>query len=397
METVNPVKKIAIVAGESSGDILGAGLIRELKKHYPDAVFEGIAGPLMQEAGCSSLFPLDELSIMGVVPILKKLPRLLSIRSQLISRWKTSPPELFIGIDAPEFNLGLAQKLKKEYIKTIHYVSPSIWAWRPKRIFKIEKSIDLMLCLFPFEQDVYKKHHIDNVCVGHSLADQIPLENDKQAARKTLNLDSNASYLCLMPGSRGSELNFLADDFIETAKLVEKAYPKMKFIAPMANEQRAVQFKQMLEQHLDAPDMEIIYGRSREAMIASDIILMASGTATLEAMLIKRPMVVAYKVGNLSYKIFKKMLVIDTFALPNLLSKENIVPEAIQEDCTPDVLFSEIKGWLEAPQERWQTTLDIFNHWHLALKKDADKTAASSIAEWYSRQNVFSKNNNGDG
>lgn len=343
----------------------------------------------MKEAGCESLFSMDELSVMGIVPILKRLPRLLKIRRELASRWKKYPPDIFIGIDAPEFNLGLAQKLKKIHIKTIHYVSPSVWAWRPKRIFKIEKSVDLMLCLFPFEQGIYKKHHIDSVCVGHTLADQIPLQSDKQAARENLNLDSKASYLCLMPGSRGSELNFLADDFIETAKLVEKAYPDMKFIAPMANEERAVQFKQMLEQHLDAPDMDIFYGRSREAMVASDIILMASGTVTLEAMLIKRPMVVAYKVGSLSYKIFKKLLVIDTFAIPNLLTQQPLIPEAIQDDCRPDFLFAEIKGWLEGSAERWESTLNIFNHWHTVLKKNADKKAADSIVEWYSRQNIF--------
>ncbi len=388
MQKAYQLKRIAIVAGESSGDILGAGLIRKFKEKYPWLKVEGIGGPLMQEAGCDSLYPMERLSVMGIVPILKRLPELLKIRKSLVARWKQSPPDLFIGIDAPEFNIGLAKKLKAVDIKTVHYVSPSVWAWRPKRIFKIKKAVDLMLCLFPFEQAIYQKHAIDNFCVGHPLADEIPLQSDKVEARSTLNLELDAKYLCVMPGSRGSELKYLSQDFLKAVKLVHQFYPDVKFIAPMANTSRREQFENELKQVDGLPPIKIIDGQSRQVMTASDIILMASGTATLEAMLIKRPMVVAYKVGGLSYRIFKKLLIIDTFAIPNLLSGKTLVPEAMQEECTPDALFSEIRAWFDAPDSRWQETETVFMDWHNKLRKDADQYAADSIANWYAQQNV---------
>lgn len=378
-----PLKRIAIIAGESSGDILGGGLIKQLKLQFPEAVFEGIAGDLMQKQGCKSLYPMERLSVMGIVPILKRLPELLKARRDLIKRWKLNPPDLFIGIDAPEFNIGLARKLKNLGIKTVHYVSPSVWAWRPKRIHKIAKSIDLMLCLFPFEQNIYQRHAVDNFCVGHPLADQIPLSSDKQAARKTLGLASDKKIICVMPGSRGSEMSFLGKDFIETLKLVRQYYPDIEFIAPMVNAARKEQFEQLLVELAPVPTIQIIDKQSRVAMAASDLILMASGTATLEAMLIKRPMVVAYKVGDLSYKIFKKLLIIDTFAIPNLLSKEDLVPEVIQDDCQPDALFAEIRAWLNDDGDRWQYSKKIFLDWHKSLRKDADSYAAKSITQWW--------------
>lgn len=388
MQDAYQLKRIAIVAGESSGDILGAGLIKKLKEKHPWLKVEGIGGPLMEQVGCESFYPMERLSVMGIVPILKRLPELLKIRKQLVTRWKKSPPDLFISIDAPEFNIGLAQKLKKLDIKTVHYVSPSVWAWRPKRIFKIKKAIDLMLCLFPFEQAIYQKHAIDNVCVGHPLADQIPFESDKTQSRESLSLNQTDKYICVMPGSRGSELKYLTDDFLNTVKLVHQFYPQIKFIAPMANQKRHEQFSKSLAQHSDLPPIQVIDGQSREAMAASDLLLMASGTATLEAMLIKRPMVVAYKVGGFSYRIFKKLLVIDTFAIPNLLSGQTLVPEAIQDECSPDVLFGEIRAWLEAPESRWQETEEVFTHWHNKLRKNADQYAADSIVNWYSQQNI---------
>ncbi|NVJ65122.1 MAG: lipid-A-disaccharide synthase [Gammaproteobacteria bacterium] len=388
MQDAYQLKRIAIVAGESSGDILGAGLIRKLKEKYPNLKVEGIGGPLMQAEGCESLYSMERLSVMGIVPILKRLPELLKMRKELAARWKYSPPDLFIGIDAPEFNIGLAKKLKAADIKTVHYVSPSVWAWRPKRIFKIKKAVDLMLCLFPFEQSIYQKHAIDNVCVGHPLADEIPLNSDKAEARNALNLEPNGQYLCVMPGSRGSELKYLAKDFLQSLKLVHQFYPEIKFIAPMANEARREQFEKVMAEEDGLPPITIIDGQSRQAMAAADIILMASGTATLEAMLIKRPMVVAYKVGGFSYRIFKKLLIIDTFAIPNLLSGKTLVPEAMQHECTPDALFGEIRAWLEAPESRWQETETIFMDWHKKLRKDADQYAADSIVQWYSQQNI---------
>ncbi len=389
MKEAYQIKKIAIVAGESSGDILGAGLIRELKKKYPEASIEGIGGELMEAQGCRSLYPMDKLAVMGIVPILKRLPELLKIRRELARRWRKNPPDLFIGVDAPEFNIGLAQKLKLVGIKTIHYVSPSVWAWRPKRIFKIKKAVDLMLCLFPFEQEIYNKHFIDNTCVGHTLADEIPLYTDKSEAKASLGLDENTRYICVMPGSRGSEVKYLAEDFLNTTKLVKQFYPEIKFIAPMANDARKEQFQKAIDAADELPSIKLIDGQSRTAMAASELILMSSGTATLEGMLIKRPMVVAYRFGGLSYRIYKKLLIIDTYSIPNLLTGETIVPEAVQDECTPDALFSEIRAWLDTEPERWEYTLQKFMEWHQKLRKNADVYAADYIANWYSKQNIM--------
>ncbi len=389
MQEAYQIKKIAIVAGESSGDILGAGLIRELKKKYPEASIEGIGGELMEAQGCRSLYPMDKLAVMGIVPILKRLPELLKIRRELARRWRKNPPDLFIGVDAPEFNIGLAQKLKLVGIKTIHYVSPSVWAWRPKRIFKIKKAVDLMLCLFPFEQEIYNKHFIDNTCVGHTLADEIPLYTDKSEAKASLGLDENTRYICVMPGSRGSEVKYLAEDFLNTTKLVKQFYPEIKFIAPMANDARKEQFQKAIDAADELPSIKLIDGQSRTAMAASELILMSSGTATLEGMLIKRPMVVAYRFGGLSYRIYKKLLIIDTYSIPNLLTGETIIPEAVQDECTPDALFSEIRAWLDTEPERWEYTLQKFMEWHQKLRKNADVYAADYIANWYSKQNIM--------
>ncbi|RDX36370.1 lipid-A-disaccharide synthase [Kangiella sp. HD9-110m-PIT-SAG07] len=396
MLPVKSIQRIAIVAGEASGDILGAGLISELKKKYPHAVFEGIAGPLMQKEGCANLYPMESLSVMGLLPILKKLPELLKMRADLARYWTDTKPDLFIGIDAPEFNIGLEQKLKQKGIKTVHYVSPSVWAWRPKRIHKIKKAVDLMLCLFPFEQDIYQRHAIDNFCVGHPLADEVPVESHKNDARDELGLEHNKQLVCLMPGSRGSEMKLLGADFIDMAVLLRQFYPDIRFVAPMANAKRRSQFEQQLQEarnkHQILPDIELIDGQSRTAMAASDYIVMASGTATLEAMLIKRPTVVAYKVGSISYKIFKKLLTIDTFAIPNLLSKQTLLPELIQEDCTPDNLFAEVRAWIGDDEnnngQRWNQVHEEFVEWHNTLKKDANVYAANSIEHWWSENGL---------
>lgn len=391
MLPIKPIQRIAIIAGEASGDILGAGLISELKKKYPDAVFEGIAGPLMQKEGCASLYPMESLSVMGLLPILKKLPELLKLRADLARYWIDTKPDLFIGIDAPEFNIGLEKKLKTKGIKTVHYVSPSVWAWRPKRIHKIKKSVDLMLCLFPFEQDIYQRHAIDNFCVGHPLADDIPVQSNKNDARDELGLEHNKQLVCLMPGSRGSEMSFLGPDFLHMAILLKQFYPSVGFIAPMANDKRKIQFEQQIQDIESTvgnlPDIELIDGQSRIAMAAADYIVMASGTATLEAMLIKRPTVVAYKVGALSYRIFKKLLTIDTFAIPNLLSKKTLLPELIQEDCTPDNLFAEVRAWIGDDEnnngQRWNDVEEAFIEWHSILRKNANVYAANSIEHWW--------------
>lgn len=399
MLPVKSIQRIAIVAGEASGDILGAGLISELRKKYPNAVFEGVAGPLMQKEGCASLYPMESLSVMGLLPILKKLPELLKMRADLARYWKDTKPDLFIGIDAPEFNIGLEKKLKDSGIKTVHYVSPSVWAWRPKRIHKIKKAVDLMLCLFPFEQDIYQHHAIDNFCVGHPLADEIPVESNKNDARDELGLEHNKQLVCIMPGSRGSEMKLLGADFIDMTVLLRQFYPDIRFVAPMANSKRREQFLQQLEdakaKHQLIPEITLIDGQSRKVMAASDYIVMASGTATLEAMLVKRPTVVAYKVGALSYRIFKKLLTIDTFAIPNLLSKKPLLPELIQDDCTPDNLFAEVRAWIGDDEnnrgQRWQAVHDEFVEMHQMLQKNANVYAANSIEHWWNENGVRQK------
>ena len=376
--------------------IIGAGLISELRKKYPNAVFEGIAGPLMQKEGCASLYPMESLSVMGILPILKKLPELLKMRADLARYWIDTQPDLFIGIDAPEFNIGLEKKLKDKGIKTVHYVSPSVWAWRPKRIHKIKQAVDLMLCLFPFEQDIYQHHAIDNFCVGHPLADEVPVESNKNEARDVFGLEHNKQLVCLMPGSRGSEMKLLGADFIDMAVLLRQFYPDIRFVAPMANSKRRAQFTQQLEEakakHQLVPEITLIDGQSRKVMAASDYIVMASGTATLEAMLVKRPTVVAYKVGAMSYRIFKKLLTIDTFAIPNLLSKKPLLPELIQDDCTPDNLFAEVRAWIGDDEnnqgQRWQSVHDEFVEMHQMLKKDANVYAANSIEHWWRENGV---------
>lgn len=372
--------RIGIVAGEASGDLLGAGLVSAIKQRYPDALIEGIAGPQMMAAGATSLFPMDRLSVMGIVEVLGRYRELLGIRRQLANHFKQNPPDVFIGIDAPDFTLGLEKQLRQAGIKTAHYVSPSVWAWRQRRVKKIAQSTDLMLTLFPFEEKFYQQHHVPVKFVGHPLADTIPMLADKAAARKDLGLSSEKTILAMLPGSRSNELQYLATTFIETVRWLRVRHPDLQVVVPLANEVRRAQFEQAMAQIADVPEMTLVDGRSREVMAAADVVLLASGTAALEAMLLKRPMVVAYKLSPITYWLAKRLVKVDNVSLPNLLANETLVPELIQHEATPEKLGQAVLNYLEDSALN-DVVNQRFNEIHQALKQDASQQAADAILE----------------
>lgn len=375
MTESNP-KTFAIVVGEHSGDTLGAGLVAALKERYPDAEFVGIGGPKMLKQGFNSLFAMEELAVMGIVEVIGRLRRLMHVRKSLVEYFSENRPDVFIGIDAPDFNLGLEQRLKDKGIKTVHYVSPSVWAWREKRIFKIDKATDMVLALLPFEKQFYDKYQVACTFVGHPLADDIPMHSDKTEARNQLGLDTDAKYLAIMPGSRSGELQRLLPDFFATATLLQSAHPDLKFVAPLINELRLEQFQQIKAEH--APDLEVatIVNQTQQVMAASDCLLTASGTVTLEGALVKRPMVVAYKFQQLTYWIGRQLVKLKWFSLPNLLANKALLPELLQSEVTPENLAKEVEPLLYRDQ---QALIDEFTQIHQTLKQDASARAADAV------------------
>ncbi|MGB0834258.1 MAG: lipid-A-disaccharide synthase [Psychrobium sp.] len=368
--------RIGIVAGEISGDILGASFIKSIKKRYPNAVFEGIGGPQMIEQGCHSLFDMEELSVMGLVEVFSRLRRLFAVKRALFEHFTANPPDVFVGIDAPDFNLRLELQLKEAGIKTVQYVSPSIWAWRQKRIFKVAKATNLVLALLPFEKEFYDKYDFPCDFVGHTLADQIAPDMSKQDARDKLGLEQDAKYLALMPGSRGSELKYNSQMYLEAALRLKEKYPELRFVIPLVNEQRKAQFLAAQTQHAPDLDITIIDGQSRDVMAASDVIMLASGTATLEGLLVNRPMVVVHKIHWLTYKIFKPMMKIEHYSLPNLLAKKELIVELIQDDATIDNIVTEASKLLDSDN---QAMLNEFSKLQQLLKCDASERAADSV------------------
>lgn len=372
--------RIAIVVGELSGDILGEGLIKTLKKRYPDAIFEGIAGPKMQAQGCKSLFDMEDLAVMGLVEVLGRLPRLLKIRKQLIQYLLDNPPDIYIGIDAPDFNLRIEKPLKDAGIKTVQYVSPSVWAWREKRIHKISAATNMVLALLPFEKAFYDKHNVPCTFVGHTLADDIAFEHDDSAARLQLGLSNDDKVLALLPGSRGSEVGLLSETYIQTAARLQAKNPHLKIVVPLVNEKRKAQFSEILATTAPSLKIQLLDGQSNLAMQAADAILIASGTATLEGMLYKKPMVVGYKIKAMSYWIFKTLFTfnIKYFSLPNLLADEELVPEFLQKDCNVQNLTQALDPMLNGDNRELKAR---FLAIHQQIRLNASEQAAAAVAE----------------
>ncbi|HWV08504.1 MAG TPA: lipid-A-disaccharide synthase [Pseudomonas sp.] len=367
------VLRVALVAGEASGDILGSGLMQALKARHPQVEFIGVGGPLMQAQGLNSYFPMERLAVMGLVEVLGRLPELLSRRRRLVRDLIAAKPDVFIGIDAPDFNLGLELKLRHAGIKTVHYVSPSVWAWRQKRVLKIREACDLMLTLFPFEAQFYDDHQVPVRFVGHPLADTIPPQADRAQAREALNLPADVPVVALMPGSRGGEVARLGALFLDAAVRLRALRPGIHFVLPCATPERREQLEQLLSGR-DLP-LTLLDGRSHEALAACNAVLIASGTATLEALLYKRPMVVAYKVAPLTYKILRRLVKSPYISLPNLLAQRLLVPELIQDAATPETLAQVLAPLLEGGEVQTEG----FDVIHRALRRDASVQAADAV------------------
>ncbi|MGV8889492.1 MAG: lipid-A-disaccharide synthase [Pseudomonas sp.] len=364
--------RIALVAGEASGDILGAGLMRALKAQHPAVEFIGVGGPLMQAEGLTSYFPMERLSVMGLVEVLGRLRELMARRKKLIADLIAQKPDVFIGIDAPDFNLNIELKLRQAGIKTVHYVSPSVWAWRQKRVLKIREGCDLMLTLFPFEAKFYEEKGVPVRFVGHSLADAIPLEADRAAARAELGLP-DGPLVALMPGSRGGEVGRLGALFLDTAQRLRALRPGVRFVMPCASPERRAQLEELLAGR-DLP-LTLLNGNSHLALAACDAVLIASGTATLEALLYKRPMVVAYRLAPLTFWILKRMVKSPYISLPNLLAQRLLVPELLQDDATVEALAQTLSPLIEGGEEQTRG----FDEIHRTLRLDASNQAADAV------------------
>ena len=372
--------RIGIIAGEASGDLLGADLICAIRKHNPDIEVIGIGGENMIAAGCQSLYPMERLSVMGISEIFSRYFELLNIRRRIKQYFMDNPPDIFIGVDAPDFNFPIEKVLHKSGIKTIHYVSPSIWAWREYRLKSIAQSIDLMLTLFPFEHPYYEKYGIPVRFVGHPLAKKINIKTDKSAARTRLHLPMDKNIIAIMPGSRSSELNKLIEPFLHTANWCSERNSHLHFVTNLVNENAKNIFMEKIRKIAPEIQISIFTGQSLDVLEAADVILLASGTIALEAMLLKRPMVVAYKVSWLTYQIAKRLIRIPYVSLPNILAGRRIVPEYIQYDCQPEIMGPAILKWLNDKQAVADLVCD-FTEIHQKIQPPPDQLIAKAVLD----------------
>ncbi|MGD8428980.1 MAG: lipid-A-disaccharide synthase [Ectothiorhodospiraceae bacterium] len=373
------LKRVAIVAGELSGDVLGADLMRAIKARHPGVRFEGIGGPAMLREGLEGLYPLESLSVMGLVEVLRHLPRLLRIRRELFRHFRDNPPDAFVGIDAPDFNLGLERRLRVSGVPTAHYVSPSVWAWREGRITGIARSVDLMLTLLPFEARFYEEHGVPVEFVGHPTADRYPMDVDRERYRRQLNMDPRDSVVAVLPGSRNSEVERIGAVFAQTLALLQQRHPRLRIVSPMATHGIRRRFDALLRA-AGVDNVELLDGNAEAAMGAADVVLTASGTATLEAMLLKRPMVVAYKVSPITAWLVKRLNLIRVkqVSLPNLLAQETLVPELIQDAATPAALAEQIEHLLQNPARARQLE-NRFRELHGVIRRNASERAAGAL------------------
>lgn len=367
--------RVFLVAGELSGDILGATLMRELKKRHDGIVFRGIGGPRMIEEGLESLYPLETLSVMGLVEVLKHLPRLIGVRRQLRQAALNWPADMMIGIDAPDFNLGLEAQLRAQGMTTAHYVSPSVWAWRQGRVKKIRRAVDLMLTFLPFEAEFYERHDVPVSFVGHPLAEELPLDNDRLQARQALEIDSTARMLAVLPGSRSSEIGFMTPVFMAAVRLLRQKNPALEVVIPAATPARR---EELAALGVEAEGIRVVDGRAWEVMTAADVVLLTSGTAALEAMLCHRPMVVAYRMAPITWQLARRLVKTPWISLPNLIAREALVPELIQDEATDEAIAAALAPMLE-DSETNRVLTERFTEMHRELQRGASARAAQAV------------------
>ena len=378
--------RIAMVAGETSGDLLASHLIRALRRHLPDAEFFGIGGPKMQAEGFEVRWPCELLAVHGYVDALKRYRELSGIRRELLGQIRAERPDAFIGVDAPDFNLWLEGKVRDAGIPAIHFVGPSIWAWRGGRIKRIARSVSHMLCLFPFEPELYERAGVPVSYVGHPLADEFPLEPDRAEARERLGIAAERRVVAMLPGSRQSEVRNLADIFIGTAKTLHERDPERLFLVPLATRETRQLFEEALHRQ-DASELPIrmLFGHAVEAMTAADVVLVASGTASLEAALLKRPMVITYRIGKWQYRLMKRMAYLPWVGLPNILCGETVVPELLQDEADPEHLAAAIDDWF-ADDARRAAVEARFTALHHTLRQDTARRAAEAILPYLHKE-----------